>query len=152
MNKDYVYKRRLLALADLLQKLPAKRFNYSSWVGDDWGGKSDLSCGTTACAFGWATTMPSLRRLGLVLHKVHQDISEVKLHKNGKYLEPDKAAREVFGLSYGEFEYLFVPYSGRELTSYKLPESYLGDRASAKEVAAHIRKFVEAKYNRAIAR
>jgi len=142
MNKDYVYKRRLLALADLLQKLPPKRFDYSHWVGDDWKGKQDLSCGTTACAFGWATTMPSLRRLGLVLHK-----SEVTLHKNGGYLFPSEAAKEVFGLSYAEFEYLFVPYSERDLPKYKLPVSYIPDSASAKTVAAHIRNFVKAKYN-----
>jgi hypothetical protein len=154
MNKDFVYKRRLLALADLLQKLPPKRFDYSHWVGDNWKGSADLSCGTTACAFGWATTMPSLRRLGLMLKSDSRcDIGgEVRLNRNGKFLTTEKAALEVFGLSYGEFEYLFVPYSGRELTTYKLSESYLGDHATAKEVAAHIRKFVNAKYNRAVAR
>jgi len=155
MNKDFVYKRRLLALADLLQKLPPKRFDYSHWVGDNWKGSADLSCGTTACAFGWATTMPSLRRLGLMLKPDHRNElgGEVKLkRKSGKFLSTERAALEVFGLSYGEFEYLFVPYSGRELTAYKLPESYLGDLASAKQVAAHIRKFVNAKYNRAVAR
>jgi hypothetical protein len=57
--------RRLLLLADFLEKLPPERFNYGEWVGKDWGGKQDLSCGTTACALGWACTMPEFQALGL---------------------------------------------------------------------------------------
>lgn len=46
---------RLLRLAEFLDTIPAERFDLSSWVGD----------GTTACAMGWAATMPEFRELGL---------------------------------------------------------------------------------------
>lgn len=46
------------------------RFSLTTWVGSDnvpWQGKSDLSCGTSACAMGWAATIPSFQALGLSL-------------------------------------------------------------------------------------
>ena len=62
MNADL-----LLDLANFLDKLPPERFKYNDWVGKDWGGKLDLSCGTTACALGWATQIPSIAAKGLRL-------------------------------------------------------------------------------------
>lgn len=59
--------RRLLKLAAFLETVPRERFNYGHWVGENWRGAPDLSCGTTACALGWATVMPEFRRLGLYL-------------------------------------------------------------------------------------
>lgn len=61
--------RRLLKLAQFLKTVPAERFNMGVWVGDDWKGDPDLSCGTSACALGWATVIPEFRRLGLRLVK-----------------------------------------------------------------------------------
>lgn len=60
-----IHAERLLRLAEFLETVPKERFDLSSWVGEDWGGKQDLSCGTTACAMGWAATMPEFRELGL---------------------------------------------------------------------------------------
>jgi hypothetical protein len=57
----------LTELADFLDRLPEERFDYTRWVGRDWRGSPDLSCGTTACAIGWATTLPSWRAAGLAL-------------------------------------------------------------------------------------
>lgn len=139
MNKDYVYKRRLLKLADFLEKLPPRRFDFRKWVGDDWGGKPDLSCNTTACAFGWATTIPSFRRLGLVLTENDDRFSEfrfvvgLKGSTNSTY-----AGKVIFGLDYLEFEQLFVP--GLE------DNNQLSFFATAKQVAKHIKKFVAKKY------
>lgn len=59
--------RRLLVLADFLETVPASRFHMDVWVGDDWKGAADLSCGTAACAMGWATTIPEFQQLGLRL-------------------------------------------------------------------------------------
>lgn len=153
MNKDYIYKRRLLALADLLDTLPKEKFNYAHWVDSEtWKGKVNLSCGTTACAFGWATTMPALRKLGLYL-----SASDGVCLKNdrGNYLA-NAAARIVFGLSYDEFKYLFYPRTyliknSDDLINISYP--YYGMNlpvsppatASAKDVAKHIRKFVKEK-------
>lgn len=153
MNKDYIYKRRLLKLADFLYELPPTRFAYESWVGESWEGKPDLSCGTTACAFGWATTIPSFRKLGL---RLKPNRSEGRAHVTLKDFSgwsarfenaPRLAARKIFGLDTDEFEYLFVPntasYNGN---IFRRSPS---ENASAKKVAAHIRKFVKRKYNRA---
>lgn len=61
---------RLEALAAFLDTIPPDKFNYSEWVDRDWKGKPDLSCGTKACALGWATTMPEFRKLGLHLNAI----------------------------------------------------------------------------------
>ncbi|MGH7749129.1 MAG: hypothetical protein ACREQ5_30855, partial [Candidatus Dormibacteria bacterium] len=59
---------RLLRLADFLENdVPADRFDFAHWVGKDWAGAPDLSCGTSACALGWATTIPEFQALGLKL-------------------------------------------------------------------------------------
>ncbi len=80
--------RRLALLADKLRSLPRGRFNafdLSAWlqmdtshnldgIMDERGDlKPDLTpkqmneCGATACAFGWACTIPQFRRAGLTL-------------------------------------------------------------------------------------
>lgn len=51
MNKE-----RLLKLADFLDTVPAEKFDLRTW-----------QCGTTACAVGWACTMPEFQDEGLVL-------------------------------------------------------------------------------------
>lgn len=56
-----------LRLRAILKKVPRKRFDMGHWVGSDWEGAPDLSCGTSACAAGWATTDPWFRRRGLWL-------------------------------------------------------------------------------------
>lgn len=151
MNKGYIYKRRLLKLADFLDTLPRTRFNYESWVGDDWKGAADLSCGTTACALGWATTIPSLRKAGLVMRRDGYP-SEYKGYVSLRRTlgEPEgvsssTAAEEVFGLDYDEFEYLFIP--GHFGGEFDLPDSP-DEGATAKQVAKHIRRFVNFKYGK----
>lgn len=97
--------RRLLKLAKLLRKVKKERFNYTHWVGEDWKGAANLSCGTTACALGWATTMPSLRRLGLRLVKTCHWGNEVRLGR----LANTTAAQVLFNLDYHDADYLFIP-------------------------------------------
>lgn len=48
-----------------------ERFDYSRWVGQDWKGMQDLSCGTRACSMGFAATMPVFQALGLSLKMFH---------------------------------------------------------------------------------
>lgn len=151
MNKGYIYKRRLLKLADFLSEFPPTRFSYESWVGEEWEGKPDLSCGTTACAFGWATTIPSFRKLGLQLKKsprenhAHVTIKNFSGWSARFENAPRLAARKIFGLDTDEFEYLFVPSTAIYTNDNRLRHSP-SERASAKQVAAHIRKFVNRKY------
>jgi hypothetical protein len=127
--------RRLLKLAAFLEKLPTERFNYQFWVGKDWEGKADLSCGTTACALGWATTMPEFRRLGLQLVKLNSNYAFVVSARTGA--SAFGAAQEIFGLDQDESAYLFSPgilYHGEESP----PRT-----ATPREVASHIRDFVK---------
>lgn len=117
---------RLLKLADFLAKLPRNRFDYNYWVGVDWGGKQDLSCGTTACALGWAATMPTFRRLGLHLRQLMGDTARVCTPRNfGSYA----ASAEIFMLEDHDSSYLFTPQNGEP-------------KRSAKFVAKKIRRWV----------
>jgi hypothetical protein len=111
---------RLLKLADRLETWPRKRFDFTTFVGMDWGGDPDLSCGAVACALGIATTMPIFRRLGLYLSPGGELLT--RNDKNPWYL---------LGLDYEQHKALFFPQ-----------ESGLGTDATPKQVARHIRKKV----------
>lgn len=136
-----IHAKRLLKLADFLKALPPQKFDYCSWVGSDWKGKQDLSCGTTGCALGWACAMPDFRRLGLKFRK----IGNKRTGYTGFPMVPGKtqdgeghaghASRVVFGLSHDQHNLLFMP------KPYNPPTGPTGD-ATPKQVAAHIRKFV----------
>lgn len=128
---------RLLHLADFLEKLPPGRFNYHHWVGDDWKGHQDLSCGTTACALGWAATMPEFRKLGLQLSwspdRLNRPLVKLETDQTARFWEsPVNAAMEVFGLTSDEVGYLFTPEEGAEDYNY-----------SPLEVAFKIRQWVK---------
>jgi hypothetical protein len=127
---------RLLKLADFLETVPRKHFNYNRWVGDGWDGESTdlVSCGTTACALGWAATMPAFRRLGLRLYRDPEGMDGVCLKAagdpyNGSPIYAADAAEEIFAVQGNEFDYLFTPSEGEE-------------DATPKQVAKKIRRFV----------
>lgn len=124
--------RRLLKLAAYLRTVPPRRFNYNRWVGDDWEGAPDLSCGTTACALGWATVMPEFRRLGLKMKEDEGGGYVVLGDDTNVWTDPDpsiNAAVQVFGLTEDEALLLFTP-------------GYDEDTATPKQVAKKIEKFV----------
>src|SRR5690242_12964930 len=122
----------LTELADLLDTLPPERFDYGRWVGDDWKGAPDLSCGTTACAAGWATTLLSFREAGLRLVRAGEGI--VATNENVSV----DAMAEVLGIAEADARFLFVPGA----YSYSADGRAPGDGASAAEVAEHIRRFL----------
>lgn len=122
-------KRRLLKLAEFLETVPRDRFDYSKWASSEWGGKKDLSCGTTACALGWATAMPMFQKIGLKLTR-DEDGYVFVVDSSGR--EGFKAAEAAFDVTWQASAYLFDPYYSK-----------LGLHASPKAVAAHIRAFVE---------
>lgn len=141
--KPATSKRRLMALVTLLRKLPRKRFNYATWVGHNWGGKADLSCGTVACALGWATTIPSLRRAGLRLEAYSTD-EEGRFDGTpvcGNHSDEDAAAI-VFGITSDEAKRLFFP----AIPWFDSESSGLPDEATPKQVAKIIERFVKAKF------
>lgn len=113
--------KRLLKLADYLKTVPKERFDMSRVVGDSWGGKQDLSCGTSACAMGWAATMPTFRRLGLRLGGGF----DVFIKGFDSW---DMAAEELFNIDDNDVEALFGPQSPAQTPTAK---------------AVQIRKFVK---------
>ncbi len=163
-----VFAKRLLALADLVEeKESAGRFYFNNWVGGiegSWRGKPDFSCGTSACALGWATTMKSCRKAGLRMHTAHKHSDGtftgnvcLKGDINGdKYIsinESKAAAEEVLGVapSHGdsvyqsEFYALFIPGSKGQFPGFtKTKDTSKGD-----VVAANIRAYVAWKHPKA---
>lgn len=113
--------RRLLKLADFLDALPPARFDYGVWVRSDWQGSSDLSCGTAACALGWATTIPEFRKMGLRL--VRRFKSGVPVYKSR---EGASAAAAFFGVTDEEAFYLFVRNVHKTRPRSKSPGRFAG--------------------------
>lgn len=109
-------KRRLKTLAKFLAtKVKPENFHMEAWANVIDNGRP--ACGTTACALGWATTIPSFRRAGLRLTKDrHQNIyitlgdmrHSRKDHPADRSIE---AAKKFFGIDTGEAEYLFTIFS-----------------------------------------
>lgn len=124
---------RLLRLAAFLEELPPKRFDFDSWVGATWQGKADLSCGTTACAIGWASTMPDM---GIPASKAYFERVGVRplwFDEDGYETSPLAYAVTAFNISRKEADFLFIPRGDS-------PGPHAN--ATAKEIAAHIRRFV----------
>jgi hypothetical protein len=138
---------------DLLELLAKKLetqppFDLTRWVGNSWQGKPDLSCGTTACSLGHATTIPEIAALGLRLIRFSfHDYRRGNSTTNGGYVSLGKldddeilanaislnSAAEVFGITMRDARYLFYPDCG------------LHASATALEAAAHIRRFISRK-------
>jgi hypothetical protein len=144
--------KRLLYLAGKLSRLPPERFYYGDYVGMDWKGAKDLSCGTTACAIGWAGSMPKFQALGLTLdykRAVFQDIFSKEMVLDGTRAIRDSqtgrtgfaAGQRVFAISRAEAAGLFLPDEYSDLLETTAPFA----SADAKEVANWIRSFVKAR-------
>lgn len=141
---------RLLTLADFLEtELVSRRFDYSRWVDLNWDGSSELlSCNTTACALGWATAIPEFQELGLRLFQAKGRVSTFGVvgladhpptNTNEPWATVCHATKEVFGLTEEQTKFLFCP----EEMGYPEYTGKLPPEATASQVAAHIRKFVQ---------
>lgn len=148
MKKHPKYARRLLKLAAFLEKLPPERFDIRGWVGDDWKGKPDLSCGTTACGLGWATTIPMLRKAGLRMKRDRLGGGHVGLARRHGSDHAD-ASEVVFGLDSAETLLLFIPTSEFEIVPVRYGRRRLAATATPKQLARHIRAFVKRATGRA---
>lgn len=145
--QDYTYKKRLLTLVALLEKLPPHRFNFNRWASNDkaWDRtKIDNSeifkdCGTVGCAMGWATTIPHFRKLGLHLYKWMPCMRDPKI-TGSNYAEAIYAAMELFGLLEDEALFCFSP--GNTMDDRCSPPV----SANAKTVAKHLADFAERKW------
>lgn len=136
-----MYAKRLLKLADFLDKLPKEKFNFGLIA--EVGNKPMLEalkagrqrCGTTACAIGW---MPAVfpRQVCWVGAEKSGEILEVGFRAMTIDTYPATnfgVAEQFFGLTSEESGLLFNPGE---------TEDSLGDEATPKQVAGTIRKFV----------
>ena len=109
---------RLEKLHAFLGTVKPKKFFFGSWATDqnDIYRKPDLNvCGTTACALGWAASMPEFRKRGLKMHwDGHwEEAYPVLKDKYGEEHTGEDAGAEFFGLSYDEADELFIPNFGQ---------------------------------------
>lgn len=160
-----VHAERLLMLANFLEKeVKEDRFNFNTWsssaglrdyINEAVTAKSEFipvpegACGTTACALGWATTIPAFRDLGLRLFvnrwgEVWPGMVDDKTD-DSTWTNIINACNRLFGLTPDETNYLFTPgIAGdddlsEDLTNDDKPPS----DAMKVEVADHIRAFVK---------
>jgi hypothetical protein len=104
-------KRRLLKLAKFLDdnsKVIGRKFCMETWAVDQFApgaAKRGYSCQTAACAVGWATAIPSLRRAGLRLN------SNLEICYGGDENFP--AVSKFFGIGEYEARVLFSPETYR---------------------------------------
>jgi hypothetical protein len=97
------------------------KFDLGSWV-DDLNEKKPISCGTTACAFGFACFLPAFKKLGL---KYDRKAKEPVF--KGQY--GFDAAKKFFDLELSQVMWLFSPYSyDREFRSESRGETAVADR------------------------
>ena len=114
-------KAKLLQIADMLDKFkPTKklRFNIKRYIAKD-------ECGTICCAFGLAHIRGILPKT--VVFKELWDGKFIPYY-NGS--DRDWALKEYFKIPMKDIDYLFMPAS-------------YGDKATPKQVAKRIRKFVK---------
>ena len=129
--------RRLTKLADYLDSLPPKASNHFRML--HWfrhSGKDDHPfnangitkrdlnfCGTSACAIGWAGTLPYFRRAGLKV----EPSGRTTVNGNSGILASWEVLDPFFGLTRHQSAHLFGPY-----TRIKTPKQW----------AARCRKFL----------
>lgn len=140
MNKAQA--KLLVALAKKLESLPRERFYYGSFCDSEWD--AEHLCGTTACALGWAGTMPVFQRRGLLLGE--DEYGSPRLFTKGlRGIGPWEAAATILGLTTEEVDFLFEPSYPLDARPGRPRWMSPGSDASAKEVAKHIRRFVKFK-------
>jgi hypothetical protein len=105
-------------------------------------GARDLSCGTVACAGGWATTLPGFKERGLFLADCCDAPAMPAGDDDRKHSSSGTdALAEVLEISPSDAELLFLPCHRSEELDMVSPS----DKATAREVAEHIRRFMVAR-------
>lgn len=139
------YCKRLLALAKRLDTVPEEKFDYSCWISSKTNPDLIHGCKTTACALGWACTMPQFQKLGLVFERRTRDECYSPTLSSGAV--GSCAAQELFGLDEDEVMYLFYPYCSRpDEYDELLPKMGPRSEATPKQVAEHFRAFAKVRW------
>lgn len=125
--------KRLLRLAKFLRRVPKRRFNMMIWASGLFCGRPkevEHKCGTSACALGWASSIPSFKRDGLIL-KNDFDSDEAYVFFDG--VDGYCAASRFFEIGYESAKYLFDSEYGWVNRNKETP----------KQVAERIERFVK---------
>lgn len=136
-------KEKLLTLAAFLKTVPPERWDYSNWVNSDWQGKLDLSCGTKACALGWAATIPAFAAAGLTLRIVsranrHGYLGTVDFTIDSHTYNGTDAAAKFFGIPYWAADRIFSRPAWLDAWNRDDPSN----NVTAVEVAEYIEQYV----------
>lgn len=86
---------RLAILGQFLLTVPEEKFNLEHW-----------QCSTTACAVGWACSIPEFQQQGLSIGEPWGDGILIPLFEGEKHFE---AAEKFFDISWRDAEWLFMP-------------------------------------------
>lgn len=117
MNLTPLHRERLAILRDFLRNLklaPDQKFNMGTWGRHSIDElPTELMCGTTACAAGWATTIPEFKAAGLKL-RWESRVWKHGQHEGGNY----EAVVEVDGMPDDSHDY--------SMTSYKALRYFFG--------------------------
>jgi hypothetical protein len=132
----HVQKRRLLALAAYLETDTVREhWNFATFSSPSKdsikNGRPSNRCGTTACAYGHATSIPAIRRLGLRFRRAGPgapSLAGMSCYESHLF---------VYGLSMPQWQYLFLPDDEGD-------NHCLRPDASPYDVAERIREFVDA--------
>ena len=147
IRSQTIYLKRLERLAAHVATRKPERFDFARWVGDNWKGAQDLSCGTTGCAWGHAPSLPFFQRLGV---KLKNDfgasvVLEGSSDGDGNELQGLSAAEKVFNLTEVEALHIFAPYSrftAKDTEGYTKTYTLLHKEATPKQWAKHARRFI----------
>jgi hypothetical protein len=136
MNKHHIV--RLEKLYTFLGTIKPAKFDFSYWAtaaNDSDTAKDITACGTTACAMGWAGSMPEFRKRGLkLIWERHSNSGHVVFtDRDGERFFGEEAGEVFFGLTCKEAEFLFIPASD---TAEKMPVNLYRRR---------LRKFIDRK-------
>lgn len=143
-----VHKDRLLKLADFLEKLPRKKFDYDVVTRGEDIPRKELDCGTVGCAIGWC---PVVFPIQLKYRRRERfELGPMIYNKEGlnfgfRESKPTPPVREFFGVSLEESQALFNPY--RQEARYALGMRAVNEKSTPKAVAKNIRLFVKHKEN-----
>lgn len=118
----------LSKLADFIEKQPTEHFHMDSFFyhesaedlsfgsdhakvyGDTLRPRDLHTCGTTACAFGYACVAPALKPLG-ISHKVNKAGHVVLFYRGSRRSNYWPVVRAVFKITEAQAEYLFAANS-----------------------------------------
>jgi hypothetical protein len=126
------HKKRLMKLVELLQRIEPEKFDIDQWMSTDfdslYNDKSPSTkkpvkaeeCGSAGCGMGWATTIPSFRKAGLLLFRNVSTYDRTVISRGCQVVLTDlktkkpiaseyEAAALFFGLDFDQAMAIFHP-------------------------------------------